>query len=168
VTSSAPVSFDADVLKSRMEAAFRRAAEERMTDVPILNPALSVAAAGVRPVENAWLTVLVTPWCINLMLLPGDSLEASRWAALPSGAKVKRQFPAGAFEFTIGAEEALGPYQMCSLFSPVLEFETQEAALLTAEAALEVMFDAALHPESKKEEASGVSRRHLIFGGAKS
>jgi [NiFe] hydrogenase assembly HybE family chaperone len=164
-------SLDADALKSRMEAAFQRAADERMADIPILNPALSVAAVGARLVDGAWLTALVTPWCINLMLLPDDPEEAALWTETPSGAKVKRKFPAGVFEFTVGAEEGLGPYQMCSLFSPVLEFENQEAAVLTAEAALAAMFDGAINGEAPEKieaaEPSGVSRRSLIFGGGR-
>lgn len=183
MTGAAPATLDADALKARIEAAFQRVADERMAGVPILNPALNVATAGARQVEGAWLTVLVTPWCINLMLLPDNPQEQGRWTHMPPGAKVKRKFPAGVFEFTVGCETGLGPFQMCSLFSPVLEFVNQEAALLTAEAALNAVFDATLSPDggtataaatapgvSEKTPAaapSGVSRRGLLFGGGK-
>jgi len=61
---------------------------------------------------------------------------------------------------------------MCSLFSPVLQFENQEAALATAEAALGALFDenpdAAREPEAAsvppKKDARQVSRRNLLFG----
>lgn len=150
---------DAAALTSVVEAAFERVAAARMHGVPILNPSLRVAAVGMRPVEDGWLCALVTPWCINLMLLPASSTEA---ASLASGTKVKRHFPAGVFEFTAGWEDGLGPYQMCSLFSPVLEFENQEAALIAAEAALGAVFNAGLGAE---KPSTGVSRRGLLFGG---
>lgn len=175
-----PAPLDASALKSRVEAAFQRVADERMADIPILNPALKVATTGARRVEGAWLTVLVTPWCINLMLLPDDPQEQALWTDMPPGAKVKRKFPAGVFEFTVGCETGLGPFQMCSLFSPVLEFANQEAALLTAGAALDAVFDASLvdashfdgsiAPENQPHpvKTAEVTRRSLFFGGGKS
>jgi [NiFe] hydrogenase assembly HybE family chaperone len=166
-----PLSAEADALTFLVEAAFQHVADERMKDIPILNPALCVAAVGMRPVDGAWLTVLVTPWCINLMLLPRNPEDAPDWASLPSGTKVKRQFPAGVFEFTAGAEQGLGPYRTCSLFSPVLEFECQEAAILTAEGALAALFDGELSAEEPDKAARagqpGLSRRGLLFGGGK-
>jgi [NiFe] hydrogenase assembly HybE family chaperone len=105
------------------------------------------------------------------MLLPRNPEDAPDWASLPSGTKVKRQFPAGVFEFTAGAEEGLGPYQTCSLFSPVLEFESQEAALLTAEGALGAILDPGLSADEPDKTARAgqpeVSRRGLLFGGGK-
>ncbi len=166
----------ADRLTRDLEAAFRRIERERMHGVPILNPALSVAAIGMRALEGAWLSVLVTPWFINLMLLPGSEADAPAWSGMAPGTKVMRQFPAGAFEFICGAEEGIGPYQICSLFSPVLEFENQDAAVAAAEAALGALFDASLHPGRNKEEAAlaptareapKVNRRDLLSGNLK-
>ncbi len=165
----------ASKLTRGLEAAFRKIERERMSGVPILNPALRVAATGMRPFSGAWLSVLVTPWFINLMLLPGSEEDASAWSRVPAGTKLKRQLPAGAFEFICGAEDGIGPYQMCSLFSPVLEFENQDAAMAAAEAALAALFDAGLHPSRNNEEASAahapaikeetkLSRRDLFAG----
>ena len=41
-----------------------------MAGVPMLNPALRVQAVGFRHWQSHWLGVLVTPWFMNLMLLP--------------------------------------------------------------------------------------------------
>jgi len=165
-------------LAANLEAVFRKIEQERMLDVPILNPLLHVACIGMRRSGACWLSVLVTPWFINVMLLPGSEAEAGAWNRMAPGAKVKREFPSGLFEFICGAEEGIGPYQTCSLFSPVLEFENQEAAIAAAEAALGAIFDATLHPGYKETEASAepsqgekeaakLSRRDLFTGSLK-
>lgn len=135
-------------ISDRLAAVFRRIHRERMSDVPILNPRLAVEATGTRSWNGHWLSALVTPWFINLMLLPGTEEIATSWRSLKLGLKTLHRFPAGRFEFIVGEEAELGRYQMCSLFSPVLEFESQEAARLAAEAALDALFDASLDPAS--------------------
>jgi [NiFe] hydrogenase assembly HybE family chaperone len=152
------------LLSRKIEAIFGAIERERMDGVPILNTKLSVAAVGMRPHEGGWICVLVTPWFINVMLLPGNEADAAAWAAIPAGTKVQHAFPAGVFEFICGGEEALGPYRMCSLFSPVLQFDNQEAALAAAEAALKTLFEAEKAPEPEKKDKPQVSRRSLIFG----
>jgi [NiFe] hydrogenase assembly HybE family chaperone len=158
----------------KLEAVFSKIERERMLGIPILNPGLQVAAIGMRPFGESWVCALVTPWFINLMLVPQTMEVAEAWNRMGLGTKVKHEFPAGTFEFICGTDEGLGPYRMCSLFSPVLEFENQEAALATAEAALGALFDesldAAREPESEaasvppKKDAGQVSRRNLLFG----
>jgi [NiFe] hydrogenase assembly HybE family chaperone len=138
----------------RLESAFERVHRERMLDVPILNSRLGVKAVGTREVEAGWLSALVTPWFINLMLLPRTFEQDETYRALRLGSAVAHVFPAGRFEFIAGEEAGLGRYQMCSLFSPVLEFESQGAALITAESALAVLFDARLAPDA--QQAAGV------------
>jgi [NiFe] hydrogenase assembly HybE family chaperone len=175
-----------DAIAARLEAAFERVHRERMQDVPILNRALGIKAIGTRAVEAGWLSALVTPWFINLMLLPRSPEETQHYRALQLGSTVAHRFPSGRFEFIVGEEGDLGRYQMCSLFSPVLEFESDDAARVTAESAIEVLFDAHLapdtqatgvgsadvaetaaacpRPESEKGEAGKLSRRGLLFG----
>ncbi len=120
-----------------VESAYRRVASTRMSDVPILNPALRVEALDFALWEDQWLGVLVTPWCINLMLLPG---VIERWPRLHEGDKRTVTLPAGAFEFIAGFMEDLGEYHSCSLFSPVFEFADHETARLTARAARKALF----------------------------
>ena len=122
----------------QVAGAFRVVHEARMHDVPILNPAIAVEAVGFAPWEAHWLGCLVTPWFMNLMLLPRVS---ERWVRLRPGEKHTYVFPAGAFEFIGGREEAIGEYQACSLFSPMFEFRDHATARLTAEACLRALFD---------------------------
>ena len=111
-------------IADRLVACFEEIRATRMTGVPILNEALSVAAIGGREWNGNWLGVLVTPWFMNLMLLPQDPGET------PDAPGTKRcfVFPAGRFEFIAGYEEAIGAYWMCSLFSPVFEFGVEPAS----------------------------------------
>jgi len=124
----------------RVEAAFARIARTRMADVPMCNPALHVEAIGFQRWQDEWLCILITPWALNLMLLPGGG---SAFRAIWPGDSQWWQFPSGAYEFLGNREPGLGPYQMCSLFSPVFEFASQEAARETARAALAALLEPA-------------------------
>ena len=87
---------------ARLNASFRDAAE-RMQGLAIVNPALEVEAVGFAPWQDHWLGVMVTPWFMNLVLLPR---VRSRWQSIPVGGKRTLQFPAGVYEF-IGAPTPL-------------------------------------------------------------
>jgi [NiFe] hydrogenase assembly HybE family chaperone len=159
----------AAALTRKLEAVFGAIERERMHGVPILNTKLSVAAIGMRASAAGWLSVLVTPWFINAILLPASEADAEAWAALPAGTKVQHELPAGIFEFICSAEEELGPYRMCSLFSPVLQFENQEAAVAAADGAMTALFDdaatsAPVETQAPRTEKPQVSRRSLFFG----
>ena len=151
-----------DYLTTGLESAFTRIQRERMADVPLLNPALRVQAVGFGVREEYCLGVLITPWFMNLILLPGTGDD---WQGHRPGSKRTCTFPSGVYEFIAGHEDGLGPYQACSLFSPVLEFEDQTAALAAAEAALEAVMEA---PEAPQPEPGAmerpISRRDLLRG----
>jgi [NiFe] hydrogenase assembly HybE family chaperone len=151
---------------ARLQAAFDTIARTRMDGVPILNDALRVQSVGFRRWNGFWLGVLVTPWCMNLMLLPA---VPALWPRRRIGEKLKYVFPAGVFEFIAGREKLLADgvqppagteaaaeaaseaaaaaaslrdaYLMCSLFSPVFEFADHEAAVATGAACLDALFD---------------------------
>jgi [NiFe] hydrogenase assembly HybE family chaperone len=111
-----------------------------MRGLPIVNPALDVEAVGFALWEGRWFGVLLTPWCMNLVLCPDDP---AAWLPLAAGAKRRYRFPAGEFEFVGASDAALGDYQVCSLFSPVHEFADQASARLVAALARDALFDPA-------------------------
>ncbi|WP_223264634.1 [NiFe]-hydrogenase assembly chaperone HybE [Sulfuriferula plumbiphila] len=136
---------------SRMiESVFDGIARHRMAGLPILNPSLHVEAVGFRLWEGLWLGILITPWTINLMLLPADNPD---YAALGLGETRRWRFPSGQYDFMGGEEPGLGSYQACSLFSPVFEFASQEDAVATARAALEQLLLEDLEAAVKREKA---------------
>ena len=132
----------AAALTHRLEAAFRRIERERMAGVPILNPALTVEAVGMRPFGDDWLSVLVTPWFMNAVILPAAESGAA-WAAATPGGTIRRTLPAGGFDFIVGEEEGIGRFAMCSLFSPMDDFADVATAAATAAAAIEALLAAA-------------------------
>jgi [NiFe] hydrogenase assembly HybE family chaperone len=155
----------ADEAAARLQAAFGAIHRERMDGVPILNAALEVRVIGMRAWQGHWLGALVTPWFMNLVVLPGEGA----WRKASDRDSVWYAFPSGRFEFIAGSEPGLGEYHACSLFSPVLEFADQETAVETARMALESLFDPALlgeKPAAKNPDGPGMSRRDFLRGAA--
>ncbi len=141
---------------AHLAASFRVVAR-RMAGLDFVNPALEVEAVAFAPWQGHWLGVMVTPWFMNLVLMPR---ERDAWQPLPLGAKRKLRFPTGIYEF-IGADDAtVGEHQTCSLFSPMHEFENQTAARLVAQLAREALFDPANaeQPEYPKGDLSSPQR----------
>ncbi len=153
-----------------LQARFEHIHRHQMAGVPMLNPALQVQAIGFRPWSEHWLGVLVTPWFMNLMLLPRVQ---ERWQPIPERDSRHYVFPAGVFEFIGGRDVELGDYQACSLFSPMFEFADHAAAHDTAVAALAALFDAQHRPRSDAPPqeptapaAPELSKRDFLFRGA--
>jgi [NiFe] hydrogenase assembly HybE family chaperone len=124
---------------ARLQAAFT-AVGERMRGLPVVNPALRVQAVDFAPWQADWLGVLVTPWSINLLLLPRD---VAQWRRVVPGAKTRLVFPAGTYDFIDAVEPTVGEYRLCSLFSPAFEFEDHESAVLVAQLARKALLDPA-------------------------
>jgi [NiFe] hydrogenase assembly HybE family chaperone len=106
--------------------------------------------------------MVVTPWCMSLLLLPGSS---ENWTS--AGANKRRfvNFPAGDFAFLGSHEPELGEYQSCSLFSPMGKFTTQTEALMTARASISGLLTApnASTPKTDKgAEVPSLSRRRFF------
>jgi [NiFe] hydrogenase assembly HybE family chaperone len=150
----------------RLEAAFTRIWKTRMEGLAFLNAALRVEAVGFRPWQGEWLGALVTPWSVNLVLMPGEG----HWPALAAGGERIVALPAGRYRFIAGADAELGEYHACSLFSPALEFADHETARATAQAALAALFDPAHAPgadsfqPSQPDTPAPVSKRDFLRG----
>jgi [NiFe] hydrogenase assembly HybE family chaperone len=119
-----------------LEAAFRRIEAETMADVPILNPALQVEAVGFTRWQGHWLGIVITPWFMNLVLVPGAE---DTWQSVAPGLRLFRNFPSGDFAFLGSVEAEVGEFQSCSLFSPMGQFADQDGAREVALAALEAL-----------------------------
>jgi [NiFe] hydrogenase assembly HybE family chaperone len=139
---TAPAGDPSDALVALYEAVQR----SRMQGLPIVNPALAVEAVAFAPWGGRWLGIMVTPWFMNVVLAP---LDAHAWQPLAMGEKRFEQLPAGDFEFIGAFDERVGEFRICSLFSPVLEFEDQATARFVARTAR----DALLEPAAPAPEA---------------
>lgn len=143
----------------RLVDAFQRAAE-RQQGLPFFRSALAVETVGFRPWQGCQAGVLITPWFINLIILPGPDMD---WSAFPVGKQQHWHFPSGSYEFTGGWIGKLGPYQSCALLSPVPDFADQAAARAAALSALDSLF---ISPDSELERrlARPLSRRGFLGG----
>jgi len=135
---------------------FENIAAMRMVGVPILNPALHVEAVGFREWQGYWIGVLVTPWMINLVLLPGDDAPLQ---PLWLDEKQTWMFPSGTYEFMGLNEDALGPCHIRPLISPVAEFASHEDALAVARE-----IAAALFREEQSEQERSEQLADMVEG----
>jgi [NiFe] hydrogenase assembly HybE family chaperone len=165
----------------RLAIAFERIHRERMAGLPILHPDLAVAVVGGCAWYGHWLGVLVTPWCMNLVLVPAFGSELAHDA---QGTKRLLDFPAGQFEFVSSPLDDLGTIATCSLFSPMQAFADQAAAEATAAEVMTALFEPnpdTTAPGQRDAQAGatgaksarfrpdpGVSRRDLLRGSFRS
>ena len=139
-----------------VEQTYSRVYQERMADVPILNPALSVEAIDFQRWQGHWLGIVVTPWCMSVLLVPGS---ADNWVWTGENKRRFVSFPAGEFAF-LGSEEAeLGEFQSCSLFSPMGRFANQVEAAMTARASMVALLTAPPAPEAPAAPPMAVVRQ---------
>lgn len=145
-----------------IEATFERIRRERMAGIDLLNPALAVAAVGFVRDGDDWRGVLVTPWGINLLLLPATV----DWLVPLPHERVFRTYPAGTFAFLGNHEAGLGDYLSCPLIHDMAQFADQATALLTARASLLAL---QLAPEAETATptapVSPARRRFFSLGG---
>ncbi|MCB1335301.1 MAG: [NiFe]-hydrogenase assembly chaperone HybE [Roseivivax sp.] len=121
-----------------LETDFTEVWHAKMRDVPIVNKLLRVEAVGWRYADGRPMGVLISPWFMNLVMLPA---EGEDWSGLIAGAKEVIEFPSGAYEFIHNAREQTGGYKACSLFSPMGEFKSQQQAVEVARAVMVALFE---------------------------
>ena len=152
IGSAAPAGDDA---VQGLADAYRRAAL-KVKGLPIYNPTLAVEAVGFRQHEGRHVGVMLTPWFMNLVVLPSpEDLEV--WVA---GGTVRLAFPLGPYDFMVSELQEVGLIGSCSLFSTTSEFTDHEAARLAASTVANALFE----PE-QPAPAPTVSRRQLLGGG---
>ena len=98
--------------------------EKTFRDLPIVNKALAVESVGFRQLEEHQLGVLITPWFMNLVLLPGTG----RWDDRPQGSACTVELPGGKVDFHVSHEQTLGTILSAALLlrhSLKLEEEAQ-------------------------------------------
>lgn len=147
---------------AQVEATFRRIHAERMADLPLLNPVLTVATVGFTRHGNDWRGVLVTPWCIDLLLLPA----AEDWPVPGPHERVFRPYAAGNFAFLPNHEDGLGDYLICALIHDMNRFPDQESACMTAQACLIALDLAPGQPQSDAAAPSSSARRKFLSLGS--
>ncbi|MFC5300812.1 [NiFe]-hydrogenase assembly chaperone HybE [Azospira restricta] len=136
---AAPAIPHADNPAPQVLAMYRRIWETTMRDLDFVNRALEVDIAGFRRHRGDWVGAVITPWFVNLCVLPGGG---ELWQDLGAGERVKLPFPVGELEFIadydLGAEIPAALH--CPLLAPVTALQSQDVALRMAMDALETLF----------------------------
>jgi len=149
--------------------AYRNKVQPRMRDLPVYNAALKVETVGFSLYEGRLCAVLITPWCMNLLLLPGLDDD---WSALTPGKTVEVSFPAGEYSFTLSLTQDIMPHLSLPLFTTVLDFEDQDMARDVASEVLRSLFQettdkACANPlatELNNKQKRALSRRDFLRG----
>lgn len=149
-------------IRERLINLFKMIETERMDGIPVLNKQLSVDALGFDVFGDFYLGVLLTPWFMNLMLLPVEE-EPPKLDGKIVGTKQSHALPGGRFEFIVGHEAEFGSFLSCSLFSPVFEFGDQETAMQTAQSVLDQVLTSP-DPEAEPEEDEDADMREIWAG----
>jgi len=137
---------------SKLVSRFKQIGDEHISGLPIYHRPLQVEAVDFQIWAQGWIGVLITPWFMNVMLLPRDK---DQWQSLAVGQKHMQKFPSGEQEFVVGGDEELGSYLFRSLASPMLGFPSQKDARQTAHAALQRLMTP---PADEKATASCIRR----------
>jgi [NiFe] hydrogenase assembly HybE family chaperone len=138
---------------SALSRHFRFVRDTRMAGLPFLNASVDVCVADCRRVDGDWLAAMVTPWSIQLVLLPGGG---ALWQDASSGVRCTIGLPVGELVFIGEADEAsadhdecVAAFLYCPLISPLEGVVGTDAARALARDALA----AALSPRLSTTEA---------------
>jgi len=126
--------------------------------LPIVNAALAVEAIGFREHEGHEIGALITPWFMNLVLMPGTD----DWADKEQGDSVSVALPGGELDFTLSRDEGLGTYLTAVLFRTVVDFPSQEIARGIAAEVLARLLDEKATKKASSSNAETISRRTLF------
>lgn len=113
---------------------FAQIGRDRIEGMPIYNEHLQVEAIDFQPCPDGLLGVLITPWFINIILLPENDM---RWQSSEVGTKHVCKLDSGIFEFVLGEDEEVGYYLFRTVISPTHCLKSQTTAQATARKALQ-------------------------------
>lgn len=138
---------------AKMVQQFETIYVEHMQNLPVVNKALQVEAVGFHAYHGDQLGVLITPWFMNLILLPG----VDSWSGSKQGDTASIDFPSRRIDFAVAHDKMLGTYLSAVAFRGVVELADQSTA---RKLALEVLSDLMKPPRNERT----VTRRDLLTG----
>jgi len=153
---AAPAAPHADNPAPKILAMYRRIWETTMRDLDFVNHALEVDIAGFRRHRGDWVGAVITPWFVNLYVVPGGG---ELWCDLGAGERVKLPFPVGELEFIADYDPAaeIPAALYCPLLAPVSALKSQDEALRMAMDALETLFTPAAEPVAAAHASASVA-----------
>jgi [NiFe] hydrogenase assembly HybE family chaperone len=118
-------------------ATYRDKVQPKMCGLPMYNANLRTEAVGFERRDGRLSGVLLTPWFMNLLLLPNESDE---WLKLPPGKTFEVDFPSGCQRCLLSAPEGIVPHLSLPLFTTVQDFPDQDSARRVAEEVLRRLY----------------------------
>lgn len=146
---------DLDQLTARIETAFTRIEQEQMQGIPLLNPMLKVQTLGFQHYGERAVGIIITPWMMNLILLPA---EGEDWSGMALGEKQTHRFPASEYKFMVNEFDGIGTCQTHSLYSPMHEFMDQDHAVAAAESFMQTLMVEVEHPDTDPHDEELLGR----------
>ena len=144
-------------LQQRLMDAYA-AADTRLRGLPVHHAVLRVEVLPPVRTPAGDLTAVVTPWCLNAVLVPSGD-------AVPPGVQVERMVPAGGVMFTGSHLDGVGAFEVCSLESHMQRFADHASAVETAREALRLLCNPpAQTVDSGKEAPPSTSSRRALLG----
>jgi [NiFe] hydrogenase assembly HybE family chaperone len=147
---------------NQLVAAYARAGE-RLRDLPFYNTRLHIEPVGFQPWNGRTIGVLVTPWFINVMLLPGAT---DHWEEHASGHTTEWELPAGRYEFQTCRLDGIGAHLSLPMFTTLDGFADQATARAIAAEALRRLLKPAQADRTSAvaPHARTMTRRRLLRG----
>lgn len=139
-----------DQIVQTIEQTFEHILQHNMQGIPILNPQIRVQALGFQHWQGRVLGVVITPWMMNLVLLPA---EHDDWSQMQLGDKQPHEFPSRSYKFMLNDIEGIGPCQTYSMCSPMRDFSSHQQAVQVAQDFLDgLMVEKKLTQEDRVDE----------------
>ena len=155
VSSEVPM----EVQVTGMVRRFRQIGETTMRDLPFYNHALAVEAVDFQPLgDDQWIGVLVTPWFMNVIVLPRRMRPLDEAVI---GQRIDEDVPVGRRRFLLAGDAVIGQYKMLSLHSPMNGFRFQEFARIEARKCLRALL---APPHDPEDEAAAAEARRPAMG----
>lgn len=141
----------------RLEQVFTQIAESSMVGLPFYRSPLPVKACGFQLFEGQWFGAIITPWMLQLMLLPGPG---QHWQYRRANERVALTLPQGEMLFRPGEIAPDLHYLCCSLMSPMDASLSAEQAVALAENSAKM----ALSLPVRQQSGVNIGRRALLGG----
>lgn len=141
-----------------LEQTFSEIAQGEMQTLPFFRAQVPVRALGFQCYEGQWVGVMLTPWMLSILVLPGPDQV---WDSRPLGERLGLRLPFGNAVFHVSEIEAIGQYLSCSLMSPLDPTMSAEQAL---QLATDVSRQVLAIPVTDVDAPQNLSRRALLSG----
>jgi [NiFe] hydrogenase assembly HybE family chaperone len=151
-----------DARVADMLAAFR-AIDQTMQGLPFYNDKVPLEVHGFRRHDTgSMIGVLITPWFMNVMLVPLVAETVIDWNRM--GEKKLVDLPGGPRHFIYGGDETLGVWWMHSLASPMDKFGLPGQALASAKRSFSALMTPPVEEQPVAAARPALDRRALLRG----